>query len=256
MDLILVDILTKINNALGSWIIVMMIPVSFAIILYLWKKFGADGLYAYNIIAVICANIQALKIAPFFGISNTLALSTVIFATTFIVTDIITENLGTQAASKGLKLSFVGQFLFSFFMISATMYPGSIGYIDGMNLAKEDVMDPVQYSMYQLFIPSLRILVSSLIAYYLSQVFDIYIFAQIKKRTSGKFLWLRFNVSTIISSIVDNTVFSTLAWVLLAPNPISTEELINTYILGSYFFRFLVNISATFLIYCTLIKKE
>ena len=37
--------------------------------------------------------------------------------------------------------------------------------------------------------------------------------------------------------MIDNIIFSVLAWKILAKNPVTTESLIFTYILGTYWFR-------------------
>ena len=51
---------------------------------------------------------------------------------------------------------------------------------------------------------------------------------------------LRNNASTWISALIDNTVFSVLAWVVLAPEPMAWQPLIFTYILGTYVLRIAV----------------
>jgi uncharacterized integral membrane protein (TIGR00697 family) len=198
----------------------------------------------YNAIAVICANIQALKVAPFFGAEEALALSTALFATTFVASDILTERKGPESATRGLALSFIAQIVFTLFMLLAVAYPTSHGNINGLGIEGE-LHNSVQYGMYTLFVPSARILTASLLSYYISQLLDIYLFQAIKKLTAHKLLWLRFNASTLISGLVDNAIFSTLAWVLLADQPVSLSMLIYTYILGSYAFRAMVGILAT-----------
>ena len=53
-------------------------------------------------------------------------------------------------------------------------------------------------------------------------------------------LWLRSFVSTAIASLMDNILFSVLAWKILAPLDIDTTTLIFTYILGTYVLRLFV----------------
>ncbi|MDP4840062.1 MAG: VUT family protein, partial [Alphaproteobacteria bacterium] len=52
-------------------------------------------------------------------------------------------------------------------------------------------------------------------------------------------LWLRSFLSTATSSLLDNIIFSVLAWKILMPLDIDTRTLIFTYILGTYTLRFL-----------------
>ena len=60
---------------------------------------------------------------------------------------------------------------------------------------------------------------ASLVAIYISQLVDISIFAAIKAKTNGKYLWLRNNISTVSAQIIDTacvlaimSFFSILEW--------------------------------------------
>ena len=85
-----------------------------------------------------------------------------------------------------------------------------------------------------------RFFIASMIAYLVSQYFDVWIYSTIKNLTTNKFLWLRNNLSTILSSLVDNTVFSILAWIILNPNPETFYNVIMIYILGTYILRIVI----------------
>ena len=62
-------------------------------------------------------------------------------------------------------------------------------------------------------------------------------------------VWLRNNLSTITSSLVDNTVFSIFAWILLNPEPVSMYNVIMIYILGTYLLRIFIALLDTPFIY-------
>jgi len=64
---------------------------------------------------------------------------------------------------------------------------------------------------------SMRIMIASVIAFVLSQVHDVYAFAFWKKKTHGKALWLRNNLSTIVSQAIDTFVFMMIAFYHLTP---------------------------------------
>jgi uncharacterized integral membrane protein (TIGR00697 family) len=57
-----------------------------------------------------------------------------------------------------------------------------------------------------------RFIAGSLLAYIISQSFDVWAFHQIKKITGEKWLWLRNNLSTMSSQIIDTAIFSLVAW--------------------------------------------
>jgi Uncharacterized conserved protein len=62
----------------------------FSILIFL-KIFGYIGLYIYSAVAVIAANIQVLKIVDFFYSPEPVALGTILFASIFLCTDILSE---------------------------------------------------------------------------------------------------------------------------------------------------------------------
>lgn len=215
-------------------------------ILALLRFFGVAGLYLYGVIVIIAANIQVLKVATFAFIPEPVALGTLVFATAYLVSDILTEHYGEEVARLGVWLSVVAQILMSVIMIL------SLGY-------KAAPEDTVHQAMNTLFAPSIRLLAASLIAFAISQLTDIWLFQRINEWSKGKWLWLRTSLSTTISGLLDNIIFSVLAWVVLSPTPIGLSTLIFTYILGTYLARLLVSVISTpvlYLSYFCLPKKQ
>jgi uncharacterized integral membrane protein (TIGR00697 family) len=204
-------------------------------------------LYAYNALAVVAANIQVLKMAEFSLCAEPMALGTVVFATTFLVSDILTEHYGPAAARQALRLSFLTQILMFIWMILTLGHtPADYSKISP-DLAATLVAN--EEGMLQLFAPSLRILTASLIAYFISQQCDIWLFQKIRHLSHGRFLWLRQNLSTALSGLLDNFVFALIAWVILSSNPISFSLLISSFVFASYVIRGVVNIAATPIMY-------
>lgn len=205
-------------------------------ILILFRTFGATGIYLYNTVIVLVANIQVLKMGNFWFSPEPVALGTVAFATTYLATDILTEHYGKAVARKGVWISFAGHILMTLQMIMTLGFAASPG-------------DKAHEAMVTLYTPSARILVAGLLAYGISQLLDISLFDWIGRLTQRRWLWLRTNVSTLLAGLVDNILFSTFAWIILNPHPIKFYSLIFTYILGTYFARALVAIMSTPIIY-------
>ena len=109
--------------------------------------------------------------------------------------------------------------------------------------------DWVQESLTNVFTPMSRFFIASMIAYLASQYFDVWIYSKIKNFTKSRLLWLRNNLSTITSSLIDNTVFSLLAWIILNPNPESLYNVIMIYIFGTYILRIFIAFVDTPFIY-------
>jgi len=58
-----------------------------------------------------------------------------------------------------------------------------------------------------------RIAFASLVAYMISQSHDVWFFAKLKNKHKKKYLWLRNNLSTITSQLLDNVIFTLIAFV-------------------------------------------
>jgi uncharacterized integral membrane protein (TIGR00697 family) len=57
-----------------------------------------------------------------------------------------------------------------------------------------------------------RFVLGSLLAYLLSQRFDVWVFHAIKEKTNGRHLWLRNNISTMLSQAIDTIVYGVVVW--------------------------------------------
>mgnify|MGYP001149940140 FL=1 len=234
------DFFINFTSYLGSlntyvlWLI--MLFYCFSSILIFLKLFGYVGLFIYSALAVIIGNIQVLKTVDFFYSPEPVALGTVLFASTFLCTDILSEHFDKDKARKNVLIGFIS-FLFMTIIMLIT-----IGF-------KPSTNDWVQDSLVNVFTPMSRFFIASMIAYLASQYFDVWIYSTIKNLTKNRFLWLRNNLSTIISSLVDNTVFSLLAWIILNPNPDTLYNVIMIYIFGTYILRIFIAFIETPFIY-------
>ena len=88
-----------------------------------------------------------------------------------------------------------------------------------------------------------------MIAYLTSQFFDVWFFEKISIFTNKRFLWLRNNFSTIVSSFIDNTIFSIFAWMIFNPDPLDFNTVLFTFILGTFVLRILIALFDTPFIY-------
>ena len=227
-----------------TWFIFLII--SFSTILIFLKFFGEAGLYVYTTVAIIAANIQVLKIVKFSFFVDPVALGTILFASTFLCTDILAEYYGTKSARKNILLGFSGFLLMTVLMLFTIAFKPLNELTAGSNY---DWALPVQNNLLEIFIPFPIFFASSMIAYLSSQFFDVWFFEKISKFTNKKFLWLRNNFSTFISSLIDNTVFSILAWIIFNPDPLDFNTVLFTFILGTYALRIFIALFDTPFIY-------
>ncbi len=245
------NIINLISNQNTEVVWFLMLILCFLSILVFLRLFGYVGLYVYSAIAIIAANIQVLKqanfnffssinekIIPFYEPSP-IALGTILFASTFLCTDILSEYYGKEKARKNVLIGFCSFFLMTILMLVTI----------GIQPAEDEWVSMVQESLAILFTPMTSIFVASMIAYLISQYFDIWFFSYLKSVSSNKLLWLRNNVSTAVSSLIDNTIFSIFAWIILNPNPFPLSDVIMTFILGVYLLRVFIAILDTPFIY-------
>ena len=178
------------------WIGSLIVSLFTVIIAY--KLFGKTGLYIWTAAAVIIANIQVLKIVEVFGLET--ALGNVIYASIFLSTDILNENHTKKDAQKAVWIGF-------FVLIATTV----IMQITLQFTPSEN--DFINEHIAAIFSLMPRIAIASLIAYIISQNHDVWFYAKLKKKDKTKRLWLRNNLSTITSQLLDNTIFTLIAFV-------------------------------------------
>ncbi|MGB4192259.1 MAG: queuosine precursor transporter [Rickettsiales bacterium] len=235
-DLLVLPLIHYFYSLNGEILSLISFTIGVIVMLVMLRFFGVSGLYVYSAAATIMANIQVLKLMNSSLLSEPVALGTATFSTIFLANDIITEHYGVEAAKKNIWLSFATQIL-----VAATM----ITVIGFKPIANDTAHDAIS----ALFLPAPRILIASLAAFVISQLFNISIFQWLSKLCKEKMLWLRSNIALMSSELLDNIIFSTLAWVILSPNPVGTNTLIYTYILGTYILRVVFALFSTPVIY-------
>jgi len=202
---------------MNEYLWLVMLLVNFGAIILFYRLYGKMGLYIWIPIACIIANIQVLKAVEFFGITAT--LGNIVYASSFLVTDILSENYGKKEARRAVHIGFLS-------LITMMIL---------MNLALRFVPAPDDFANDSLktifgFMP--RIVLASLAAYMISQYHDILAFHFWKNRMPGRHtLWLRNNASTMVSQLIDTAVFCAIAFVGVFPSAVFWEIFWTTYVL-------------------------
>lgn len=162
------------------------------------KLFGKEGVITWVGLATVLANVITAKNACVLGFNT--AIGTVMFSSTFLATDILTENYGKEYAKKAVKIGLLSSAL----LIMATQF--AVHYVP----SNFDIAD---VPMKQLFALNVRISLSSMIMYFIANMADIYLYDKIKVKTEGRMLWLRNNVATILCNCLENFGFIFFAFV-------------------------------------------
>ncbi len=200
------------------WIGTLFLSLFMVILAY--KLFGKVGLYVWTALAVILANIQVMKTIQVFGLVT--ALGNVIYASLFLVTDILNENHSKKDARKAVWIGF-------FVLISVTIIMQLT--LQFVPYAADEESIQLSKSISEIFNFMPRIAVASLIAYIISQNHDVWLFSKIKKKQKKDRLWVRNNLSTISSQLLDNTIFTLLVFVGEKTWPIILQIFITSLIL-------------------------
>jgi hypothetical protein len=195
----------------------LMLILNFIGILVMYRYFGRIGLYAWVPIAVIIANIQVIKTVQLFGLTS--SLGNIVYATSFLATDILSENYSKKDAGRAVGIGFLTLASLTVFMNLALLFePAAIDF--------------AQESMVTLYTLLPRIALASFVAYGVSQIHDVWAYSLMKKRRPEvKWIWLRNNVSTMVSQAIDSLLFVTIAFAGSIPTSEFWEIALTTYVL-------------------------
>lgn len=168
-------------------------------VLLSYRFFGKTGLFCWTVLATVAANIEVLIMVNAFGMEQT--LGNILFASTFLVTDILSETQGKKDANKAVLLGICTSLLFILISQSWLLYTPN----------DSDWASP---AIAAIFANTPRLMLSSLIVYAIVQAFDVFAYHLIWKKTtklcqnSQRFLWLRNNLSTMTSQLLNAFLYT------------------------------------------------
>ena len=196
----------------------LLLFINFFMICLMYKLFGKTGLYVYTAIAAIVTNIQVVITLNLFSLSVT--LGNITYASTFLITDILSEYHSKKDASNAVIIGFCSMIISTILMYIVTlMIPDENGLVAFQSVKTIFSIQP-------------RIIFASVVTYLISQNIDITIFKFFKNiLPDRKFLWVRNNGSTLISQLIDNVLFNTLAFLGIFPLNLIITIIFSTYVL-------------------------
>ena len=190
------------GNQEALWLTTLVVDLGGTVLLY--RFFGKAGLQVAIATAIILANLQGPKLTIIFGMQTSLGV--IFYSSIFFATDVLSENYGKAEANKAVRMGFAVSLIVLIMLSLALLYspstkPATAAYSASIHEAFATIVN---------FTP--RFIFGSLLAYYVSQSFDVWAFHKIKKITGEKWLWLRNNASTMSSQVVDTLIYSLVAW--------------------------------------------
>lgn len=204
-------------------------------VLVAYKFLGKEGLYCYTVFATITANMEVPLIVDAFGMEQT--LGNILFASTFLITDILSETEGKEAANKAVNLGIVTSIAF---IVLSQIW---LLYVPAAS-------DWASESFGVIFRNTPRIMMASVIVYAICQKFDVWLYHKWWELTDNKygnherFLWLRNNGSTLVSQLLNTVLYTFAAFAGIY----DTKTLINICI-SSYIIYIITSLADTPVVY-------
>ena len=185
----------------------LLIILSFIIIygstILFYRLFGKGGLLAFNVLATLIANIEVLLLVRAFGVEMT--LGNVLFASTFLITDILSENHSRKDANRAVIISTACSLLFIAITQMWLLYTPSAN-------------DWASGAIHTIFKSTPRIVCASLGVYLISQLTDVWLYHKWWAWTTRRLgdnrrgLWIRNNGSTMISQLLNTLLYTFFAF--------------------------------------------
>jgi len=188
-----------------------------------------DVLVALFVAVLLISNISSTKILTFWKF--TFDGGTILFPLSYIFGDILTEVYGFRRSRRVIWLGFFSALLMSLVLFVVQMLPPANDW-------------PNQKAFEALLGPVPRIVIASLIAYFVGEFSNSITLSILKIRTKGRFLWVRTIFSTIIGEGFDTLVFCMIAFYGTLPG-----DILWAIILSNYIFKCSVEIILTPLTY-------
>jgi len=184
-------------------LLLLSVALIYGLLLLWYWLFGEKAMYGWTVFATIAANIEVMVLIEAFGAEMT--LGNVMFASTFLTTDILSETVGKKAAKKAVNIGILTSISFIFVSQFWRLFTPS-------------AHDFAFLSLDTLFKSTPRIMLSGLIVYAIVQRFDVWAYHKIwklteeKSQSRKKFLWLRNNLATLVSQLINAVLFSFMAF--------------------------------------------
>lgn len=177
---------------------------------------------------ITCLTVSNIIAGKLFTLGP-LVLPAAVFAypVTFVITDTVSEVWGKKEANEIVWLGFIMNLVMTAFLYLGRVLPPASFW--SHQAAYETILGTIP-----------RIVAASMVAYLVSQLHDVWAFLFWRRVTKGKHLWLRNNLSTMASQLLDSVIFITLAFA-------GTVELsvLGNMIAGQYLVKFILALADT-----------
>ena len=205
-------------------------------------------LVSFFIASLILTNLIAGKYFTCWGLP--LSSSILVYPFTFVITDIVSEIYGIQRAKLLVSIGFIVSIVVTTFVWIANQLP-------------IDSQSPIDASSFQqIFGLFPGVVLGSMVAYLAAQFVDVQVFEYLRVISKNKHLWLRNNLSTLTSQLLDTIIVVTIAWIiwpLIDGNPATKPigwDVWSKIVLGQYMFKGILALLDTPVVYASIYLIE
>lgn len=184
------------------WVTTVLLDLAITVLMY--RVFGRQGLLACIVLAILLSNLQGPKLTTILGFQTSLGV--IFYSGIFFATDLLSEKYGRMQANRAVIIGFAVS------VIAVLMLSIGLEFQPTTDPETAAMSNDIQNSFATILNFTPRFVFGSLLAYLISQTFDVWFFHFIKKRTHGRHLWLRNNLSTMSSQIIDTLIYSLVVW--------------------------------------------
>tara|TARA_Y100000768_G_scaffold116375_1_gene85973 strand:- start:36583 stop:37287 length:705 start_codon:yes stop_codon:yes gene_type:complete len=229
-----VDIFSLSQESL--WLITVIYDLGLALLLY--RFFGKYGLYVAVVLGIVLGNLQGGKVSELvvFGTNYKVSMGAILYSGIYFATDVLNEKYGRAEANRAVMLGFFANIAVMITLVLSIQFKPS--EITGSALEVHNAISTLAFY-------SPAFVIGSLTAYLISQSFDVWFFNWLKQKTGGRKLWLRNNLSTITSQLLDTMIYQA-TWVIATGMDWSTALMLA---LTKYVFKVLIAVIDTIFIY-------
>tara|TARA_B100000674_G_scaffold76121_1_gene52934 strand:+ start:1993 stop:2757 length:765 start_codon:yes stop_codon:yes gene_type:complete len=170
---------------------------------------------------LIACNLIFLKFFSvkinYLNITFTQSVGLIAYPITFLITDVVSEIYGHKKANYLVLSGIISSVIILGLIYIADILPAA-EFSKPSNQKVDDETFNLVFGQFGVA------MIASLFTYLICQLIDIKIFHYLKKKTKGKYLWLRNNFSTISSQLIDTFL---ILFLLMALTPAEGLENIN-----------------------------
>ena len=189
----------------------------------LYRFFGKYGLYVAVVLGIVLGNLQGGKVSELiiFGSAYKVSMGAILYSGIYFATDVLNEKYGRQEANRAVMLGFFANIAVMITLVLSVQFKPS--EITGSALEVHNAISTLAYY-------SPAFVVGSLMAYLVSQTFDVWFFNKL---------------STITSQLIDTLIYQ-FTWVFATGMDWTTALMLA---LTKYVFKVLIAAIDTIFIY-------